>query len=105
MFKGGTSLSKAYGGIRRFSEDIDLTYDIRALAPDLVGDNDEALPKTRSAGRRHASGARTDRRGGAPATAIHVFCLPEGKPTRHACRADILGEGDGRCRFCRQGFC
>ncbi len=52
VFKGGTSLSKAYGAIRRFSEDIDLTYDIRALAPDLVGDNDEALPKTRSEEKR-----------------------------------------------------
>lgn len=47
-FKGGTSLSKAYGVIRRFSEDVDLTYDIRALAPDLVGDNVEALPDSRS---------------------------------------------------------
>ena len=37
-FKGGTSLSKAYGAIRRFSEDIDLTYDIRSLAPDLRGE-------------------------------------------------------------------
>lgn len=46
VFKGGTSLSKAYDVIRRFSEDVDLTYDIRALAPDLVGDNSEALPKT-----------------------------------------------------------
>ncbi len=36
-FKGGTSLSKVYGAIRRFSEDIDLTYDIRRLVPDLVG--------------------------------------------------------------------
>lgn len=35
VFKGGTSLSKAYGVIRRFSEDVDLTYDIRAIAPDL----------------------------------------------------------------------
>lgn len=52
VFKGGTPLSKAYGVIRRFSEDIDLTYDIRALAPDLVGDNDEALPKTRSEEKR-----------------------------------------------------
>ena len=34
-FKGGTSLSKAYGAIRRFSEDVDLTYDIRSLAPEL----------------------------------------------------------------------
>ena len=31
VFKGGTSLSKAYGVIRRFSEDVDLTYDIRAM--------------------------------------------------------------------------
>jgi hypothetical protein len=36
IFKGGTSLSKAYGIISRFSEDIDLTYDIRSMAPDLV---------------------------------------------------------------------
>lgn len=48
VFKGGTSLSKAYNAIRRFSEDVDLTYDIRALAPDLVGDSKEALPATRS---------------------------------------------------------
>ena len=32
-FKGGTSLSKAYKAINRFSEDIDITYDIEALAP------------------------------------------------------------------------
>ncbi len=31
VFKGGTSLSKAYGIIRRFSEDVDLTYDIRCV--------------------------------------------------------------------------
>lgn len=48
VFKGGISLSKAYQVIRRFSEEVDLTYGIRALAPDLVGDNGEALPKTRS---------------------------------------------------------
>lgn len=35
-FKGGTSLSKAYKLIDRFSEDIDLTYDIRALIPDVL---------------------------------------------------------------------
>ncbi|AIM01498.1 hypothetical protein ACVMB3_004271 [Sinorhizobium meliloti] len=61
VFKGGTSLSKAYGAIRRFSEDIDLTYDIRALAPDLVGDNDEALPKTRSEEKRWTSEVRKRR--------------------------------------------
>ena len=49
VFKGGTSLAKAYHAIRRFSEDIDVTYDIRAIAPDLVtGSGAEALPTTRS---------------------------------------------------------
>ena len=58
VFKGGTSLSKAYHVIRRFSEDVDLTYDIRAIAPDLVGDNGEGLPKTRSEEKRWSSEVR-----------------------------------------------
>lgn len=48
VFKGGTSLSKAYGVIRRFSEDVDLTYDIRAIAPDLTGQGQPPWPATRS---------------------------------------------------------
>lgn len=48
VFKGGTSLSKAYGVIRRFSEDVDLTYDIRAIASDLIGDTSSPLPATKS---------------------------------------------------------
>ena len=52
-FKGGTSLSKVWRAIRRFSEDVDITYDIRAFAPDLVADaGEEALPPTRSQQRR-----------------------------------------------------
>ena len=52
-FKGGTSLAKAYHAIRRFSEDLDITYDIRAIAPDLLtGEDDEAIPATRSQERR-----------------------------------------------------
>ena len=48
-FKGGTSLSKAYHVLRRFSEDLDITYDIRAIAPDLVAGNDgNDIPPTRS---------------------------------------------------------
>jgi len=58
VFKGGTSLSKAYKVIRRFSEDVDLTYDIRAIAPDLAGADGEALPKTRSEERRWSSEVR-----------------------------------------------
>ena len=58
-FKGGTSLSKAYGAIRRFSEDVDITYDIRAFAPDLVADaGAEALPPTRSQERRRTKAIR-----------------------------------------------
>ena len=53
IFKGGTSLSKVWRAIRRFSEDIDITYDIRAFAPDLVsGAGEEALPPTRSQEKR-----------------------------------------------------
>lgn len=46
-FKGGTSLSKAYKIIDRFSEDVDLTYDIRRLIADLVCDEGD-LPSSRS---------------------------------------------------------
>lgn len=46
-FKGGTSLSKAYRIIDRFSEDLDLTYDIRKLIADLTG-GEESLPANRS---------------------------------------------------------
>ncbi|OJX74305.1 nucleotidyl transferase AbiEii/AbiGii toxin family protein [Magnetospirillum sp. 64-120] len=58
VFKGGTSLSKAYGVIQRFSEDVDLTYDIRAIAPDLVGDKGVALPTTRSEEKRWSKAVR-----------------------------------------------
>ena len=52
VFKGGTSLSKAYNVIRRFSEDLDITYDIRAFAPDIVAGSEEALPPNRSQEKR-----------------------------------------------------
>lgn len=52
VFKGGTSLSKAYPITRRFSEDVDITYDIRAIAPDLIGGVKEALPPNRSQEKR-----------------------------------------------------
>ena len=59
-FKGGTSLSKVWRAIRRFSEDIDITYDIRAFAPDLVSSaGDEALPPTRSQEKRWTRAIRT----------------------------------------------
>ena len=48
VFKGGTSLSKAYKAIDRFSEDVDLTYDIRQIIPDLIEDPDNPYPSNRS---------------------------------------------------------
>ena len=49
VFKGGTSMAKAYGAVRRFSEDVDITRDIRALAPDLAaGPGVDPLPAMRS---------------------------------------------------------
>jgi hypothetical protein len=51
VFKGGTALSKAHKVITRFSEDVDLTYDIRALAPELVRSalgGIDAIPPSRS---------------------------------------------------------
>ena len=123
VFKGGTSLSKAYRAIRRFSEDIDVTYDIRRFVPELVGDaGKEALPPTRSQERRWtriirprlvewtreealptlAEGMTAD---GWPAelraegdrvyVAYPVSCR---KTSRDAARAHLLGESHGHPR-------
>ena len=46
-------MSKAYRAIRRFSEDLDITFDIRTIAADLVADNDGGVvPSTRNQERR-----------------------------------------------------
>ena len=59
VFKGGTSLSKAFGIIRRFSEDVDITYDIRALAPDLIEESGEPLPRNPSQEKRWSKEIRS----------------------------------------------
>lgn len=56
-FKGGTSLSKAYKIIDRFSEDIDLTYDIRKLLADLVFEGD-GMPPNKSQARKWTAAVR-----------------------------------------------
>lgn len=58
VFKGGTSLSKAYQVIDRFSEDVDLTFDIRALIPDLLKGREDAMPATSSEERRWSKRVR-----------------------------------------------
>lgn len=50
VFKGGTSLSKAFGAIRRFSEDIDLSFDRADLG--YTGDRD---PETEGISRKQAN--------------------------------------------------
>jgi hypothetical protein len=51
VFKGGTALSKVHRVIERFSEDVDVTYDIRELAPDETAKSMKELdviPESRS---------------------------------------------------------
>src|SRR5258708_21896305 len=50
VFKGGTSLSKGYDIIKRFSEDVDVTYDVRELLPQLAATN--PLPQSNSQARK-----------------------------------------------------
>ena len=53
VFKGGTSLSKAFGAIRRFSEDIDLSFDRVELG--YTGDRD---PEKEGISRKQAARLR-----------------------------------------------
>ena len=57
-FKGGTSLSKVYKVIDRFSEDIDLTYDIRELVADLLRDGNP-IPASASQEKKITSAVRS----------------------------------------------
>ena len=59
VFKGGTSLSKAYHAINRFSEDVDVTYDIRSIGADLINTtNAEVIPATRSQSKKWTDAIR-----------------------------------------------
>jgi Nucleotidyl transferase AbiEii toxin, Type IV TA system len=57
VFKGGTSLSNGYDIIQRFSEDVDLTYDIRQIIPELVTGN-PPLPANNSQAKKWTESAR-----------------------------------------------
>ena len=94
VFKGGTSLSKVWRAIRRFSEDIDITYDIRGFAPDLVaGAGDEALPLTRSQERRWTYVCSV-----MPSSRLISFTdLPRARPTSTSRSAVMICSGV--CRF------
>ena len=58
VFKGGTSLSKVHKVIDRFSEDVDITYDIRQMIPDLVENPDDPYPPTSSQARKWTKAVR-----------------------------------------------
>lgn len=57
VFKGGTSLSKAFGLIERFSEDIDLILDWRLWATARTNRGSRAATRRRSGSRPTASSA------------------------------------------------
>ncbi len=59
VFKGGTSLSKAHGLIKRFSEDVDVTYDVRRLSPTLEQHPERWLPANCSQADKIAGEVRT----------------------------------------------
>ena len=90
-FKGGTSLSKAYNVIQRFSEDIDITYDIRAFAPDFVGDDEEPLPPTRSQEQRWTRAIRARL---AEWTREHALLVIQEGLTRSGCDAKVRADAD-----------
>jgi hypothetical protein len=62
-FKGGTSLSKVYKIIDRFSEDIDLTCDIREVVPELLR-NGNPIPDSPSQAKKSPPGFVNDCRNG-----------------------------------------
>lgn len=90
-FKGGTSLSKAYGIIRRFSEDVDITYDVRALLPELAGNANDPIPPTRSQQKKWTDEIRARLPEWIAKTVTHAI---EERLTAESLRARIVQEGD-----------
>ncbi len=91
VFKGGTSLSKVHSAIRRFSEDIDLTYDIRAIAADLIGGRAEPMPATRSEEKRWTSEIRSRLEAWVAKTALPIVKAHAGKT---GLPAEVSANGD-----------
>lgn len=83
-FKGGTSLSKAYGLIDRFSEDIDLVVDRVAL--ELVGGNDPTLA---------GSPRQAKERAKQIAKSAYAWAEEELTPTLHARLTAMLPNEEG----------
>ncbi|MCF7728032.1 nucleotidyl transferase AbiEii/AbiGii toxin family protein [Sulfitobacter sp. M22] len=91
VFKGGTSLSKVYKAIDRFSEDVDVTYDIRKIIPDLIDDPAKPYPPNRSQAKKWTEVAQSRLSGG-----VHDDVVPllDGKIAAEGVGAELRLEGD-----------
>lgn len=77
--------------IRRFSEDIDITYDIWAFAPDFAGDDEDPLPPTRSQEQRWTRAIRARL---VEWTREHGLPVIQEGLTRSGCDAKVRADAD-----------
>ena len=91
VFKGGTSLSKAYKAIDRFSEDVDLTYDIRQIIPDLIKDPNDPYPPSRSQAQKWTEAIRARLSGWVKEVVLPIL---ENQIAKKALPASLRDEGD-----------
>ena len=89
VFKGGTSLSKGYDIISRFSEDVDVTYDVRELLPEFAGEN--PIPATNSQAKKWSDAIKVR----LPAwTKEKTVPILEAHATKTGAKVKISAEGD-----------
>jgi hypothetical protein len=90
VFKGGTSLSKVHKAIRRFSEDVDITWDIRDILSDRVRTAEgSALPRSPSQANKWTDALRERL---PSALSERVVPLFQAAADRHALRVDQDGD-------------
>ncbi|OGW69853.1 MAG: hypothetical protein A2036_01435 [Omnitrophica bacterium GWA2_50_21] len=88
IFKGGTSLSKAFGAIERFSEDIDLILDWQ-----LLGYSEAEPWKERSATKQDAFGKEANRKASDFLSKDFVFTLRQDLTTRAGSTINVEAAG------------
>ena len=81
LFKGGTSLSKVFGAIKRFSEDIDVSIEPAQLPVDLEALSSAELSNTK---RKELGAKLTD--------ACNKYVISEVQPALLRAVSDVLGE-------------
>ena len=94
VFKGGTSLSKAYKAIDRFSEDVDFTYDIRQVIPDLITEPSDPYPPNRSQAQQWTEAVRARLAKWARGEVLPILASQIGS---EALPATLREEGDRLC--------